>query len=575
MKLKTVFIVIITCVLAGAVPVPASNNDTLSKGIDAFDAGRWTPAADLLKKAASQEPGDEVVRLTAGVALANVKRYPEAAEQFEWAVRIAPEGVVPLMLLDGTYSELGNTSEARQARNKANGIISAGRAFRTVQSSDKALADSLEKYPRNAIAFCLLGDSYQLEGKLDLAKQQYAKSAGLAPLWAKPVFNLGLANLQTDAKTAEVNFQQTIELDPTNNRAYLWLGDAYLKQQQPAKAIDAYTKAQQDKSLVAESQTRIGNAQMQAGKYADAQQWFATAASNAPKDPRPVAGQAQVFQNNGQYKEAESKYNEAGDILSKNGSPASSQAVLSKQVAQVQSAQGRVQDADQNYMLAYDLQSNFSNAITLAQARKQAGKLPESIASSEAALKKNPSDVQAMTYLLAAYKIEGNAQGRFDMAMKLVTADPTNAGKYRAELGCAQMALGYQTAALDSFAEALDAGDAATWEDTARSAKECGALEKITERYDQVYSLSKKMRVGKVLFELYSAMGNAPQMVATAEKLSKQTPDDASILLRLGQAYERANRTSDAMAVYTKLAANQDAAAASAARARIEALNKP
>lgn len=572
MRLKTVFILMMTCVLAGGMPVPASNNDTFSKGIDEFDAGRWTPAADMLKKAAAEKPGDEVVRLTTGVALANVKRYPEAAEQFEWAIRIAPQGVVPLLLLDGTYTELGNAEAAKQARGRANSIISLGTAFGAPQSSDRSLKASLVKYPRNAIAYCLLGDSLQLEGKLEAAKQQYAKSAGLSPMWAKPVFNLGLAYLQTDAKAAEVNFARAIELDPDNGRAHLWLGDAYLKQQQPEKAVEAYNRAAKDGSLVAEAQTRIGNAQMRSGNYAVAQQAFRMAEAVAPQDPRPVAGQAQVYQNIGDLGAAESKYKQAGDIIVSNSAAPGSQAVVSRQMADVQVAQGRLADAHSNYSLTYDYQPSLSNGYALASSDQKSSKLPESIASYEAALRKSPRDTRAMVYLLAAYKLTGNVQGRLDMAQRLVKADPTKAGAYNAELGCARMAAGDEKGAVDAFAQALDAGDAAVWETTAKSAMECGALASLTTRYDQAFGRGSNTQTGKVLFELLSVTNDTTRMVSTAEKLARLAPDDASILLRLGQAYERAGRAGEALAVYARVAAGPNAAAASAARGRIGAV---
>ncbi len=220
---------------------------------------------------------------------------------------MAPEGVVGWMLLDRTCAEMGRATESKQAQSAANALLASRKAFGTTRSSDRALSDSLVKYPRNAIAECLLGDSLQLEGKLDASKERYKKAASLAPKWSKPVFNLGLANLPTDPKAAETNFQQVIALDPSNSQAQLWLGDAYYKQGKSKEAIEAYTAAGKDKSLLAESQIRIGNAQYRAGNFQAAQQEFVNAAANAPQDPRPVAGQAQVYQNMGQPQAAEAK----------------------------------------------------------------------------------------------------------------------------------------------------------------------------------------------------------------------------------------------------------------------------
>lgn len=572
MRLKTVFILMAACLLASGMQVPASEDDTFSQGIAAFNAGRWLPAADTLQKAALEQPRDEVVHMTAGVALANVKRYPQAAQQFECAVQASPDGIIPLMLLEGTYSEMGNSNAARQARMKANSVLSSGRAFGTSGSSDSALAKSLAKYPRNAIASCLLGDSYQLQRKLESAKRQYAKAAGLAPQWAKPVFNLGLANLQTDPKTSEVNFKQAIELDPTNNRLYLWLGDAYLKQSQTGKAIEAYTRAQQDKALLAEAQTRIGNAQMQAGNYLAARQSFSMAASNAPRDPRPIAGQAQALQISGQYREAEAKYNQAGSIILQNGNAPRSQAVVAKQVADVQSAQGRLKDASSNYLRAYDLLPNLENAEALANSQKRASTLSQNITAAEAALRANPKDIQTMVYLLAAYKVQGSAQGRLDVAQKLARVDHSNRVRYFIEIATAQVALGHQDLALNALSESIEYGDSTTWEQTAIAAKDCGLLPRMAQSYEKAMKASRETRLGKIAFELYSVMDNVPDMVATAEYLTKQAPDDPSLLLRLGRAYERAGKTNEALAVYGRVALGSDAAAASVARARIDAL---
>jgi tetratricopeptide (TPR) repeat protein len=572
MKLKSIIISALVCVMAVGAQVPASNEDNFAKGIDEFDSGRWIPAADLFCKAAVEQPRDEVVRLTTGVALANVGRYPEAANQFDAAARITPEGVIPLMLLDRTYAEMGRAAESKQARGAANAILASGKAFGTTKSSDRALADSLVKYPRNAIAVSLLGDSLQLEGRLEAAKERYAKAASLAPKWTKPVFNLGLANLPTDAKAAEASFQQVIAIDPANSQAHLWLGDAYLKQGKSDKAIEAYTVAGKDKALLAESQTRIGNAQMRAGNFKVAQDLFATAEANAPQDPRPVAGQAQVFQNTNQPAAAESKFNQAGEIVANNSASPKSQAVVRGQLAQVQAAQGKTADAYQNYNRAFDLQPTISNGYALADSVNWANGLPESIASYQAALAKNPKDVRAMVFLLAACKLQGDHKGRLDMATRLAKADPANTVIYRAEIGCAKMALGDENGALDAFAQAIDFGDPSTWEATGRAANECGALDKLTAKYDRAFALRNDPRAGKVVFEMISVKGDAALTVEVGQKLARRMPDDPSVLLRLGEAYEKAGRISEAVAVYTRVTILPNTAAAALARGRIGAL---
>lgn len=550
--------------------IPAAVEDNFARGIDEFDAGRWSAAADLFCKAANERPRDEVAHLTAGVALATIGRYAEAARQFEAAVRIAPEGVVGWMLLDRAYAEMGRVAESKHARSIANELLASGKAFGAAGSSDRALAESLAKYPRNAIAECLLGDSLQLQGKLDAAKQRYVKAAALAARWTKPLFNLGLANLPTDPKAAEGNFQQVIALDPSNSQAQLWLGDALLKQGRLEEAIKAYSIAGKDKSLLAESQIRIGNAQMQAGNLREAQHFFANAATNAPRDPRAVAGIAQTYQNMGQPQAAEANYDRANQITGLPGS----QAVVLNQMAQVQEAQGKTVAAKQSYNRAFELRPTPANAYALAESLNRSNTLAESIASYEAELVRNPNDTRAMVFLLAAYKVNGNTKGRLDMAQRLVKADPANAATYHAEIGCARMALGDEKGAMDAFAAAIDSGDSVTWQATGRAAGECGALDKLITNYDDIFAKRGDIRAGKVVFELVSVKADTKLAVEVGRKLAARAPDDSSVLLRLGEACERDGQTSEAIAAYTKVTTLQDPAAASVARARINALKR-
>jgi len=572
MKLKTTISIILTAILAGSLSLPASNGDVFDKGIEAFNAGEWNTAASRFQLAATQAPHDEVVRLTAGVALANVKRYSDAIRQFRSAAQLAPEGILPQLLLDGAYTQIGDAGSARQAHNNSSMMLDSGRAFGGSQSSDRVLSASLVRYPTNSIAVCLLGDSYQLQGKLDEAKKEYAKASSLAPKWAKPIFNLGLANLDSDPKSAAESFNRAIAMDPSNSRAYLWLGDAYLKQKQFDKAVEAYSTVQNDKALRAEALTRIGNAQMQAGNYAEANRQFIVAQQDAPSDPRPVAGQAQVFQNTGDLSQAESKYNQAGTMLEKQKAAPGSQAVVKEQIAAVQSAQGRYHDATSNSAAAFDLKPTLSNAALVAQTQQQAKLLDSGIAQNESALQKNPKDIRAMLYLLAAYKTRGDNTRRLDMAVQLTKADPTNAPTYLIEAAFAHANMGEIQKSLDNFVSAFDASVPTAWPNIASAARQCGVLNALTNRCAASYAKTSNVRTGKILFELQSAIPDAAGMISTAENLIKSSSEDLSLWLRLGEAYERAGQKANAITVYTKIASDPDMAAASAARARLNAL---
>ncbi|MCX8052722.1 MAG: tetratricopeptide repeat protein [Armatimonadetes bacterium] len=559
-------------VLVGVLSQPAWAPDAFSDGLALFNAGDWTRAASELVLAASRQPNDATVRLTAGVALANIKRYAEAAAQFRSAARIEPNGILPHLLLDGVYAEMGNHAESRRSRDEADRILRRGQAFGTPTSSDYVLTKSLQRYPQNAIAHLLLGDLYQLQGKLGTARRYYERASELAPKWTKPLINLGVADLKINPQTAEQRLRRAIEMDPSNLRAYLWLGDALLEQRKIDQAIDAYERAATDNRLATEARIRIGDAQLRAGNYQPAQQAFAQAAERAPYDPRPIAGEAQALQKEGKLKQAEEKYARAADVLSTNRATARSKALVAKQLGAVQIQQGRIEDAIANLKLSFDLHPTEESARALVEAQRKANKLNEGISENESALEKNPGNVTAMTYLLAAYKESGNYAGRIDMAKRLIKADPSNASAYYAELGAAHMAVGNVAEGVQAYIRAFETGDPITWERIARSAASSGALEQVKERVDASFRTSRKERTGMILFDIQSVRNDHQGMIAAADALTKLNPDQPTHWLRLGHAYERAGNKELALGAYIRAAAGSDPEAASAARARIEAL---
>lgn len=570
MKAKHILILLVVLLAAG----PAWAPDSFVDGLASFNAGEWEPAASQLAAAARLRPSDSVVRMTAGVALAHLKRYQEAADQFSAAAKLPTDGVLPYLLLDGVYGEMGKAAESKRARDAASSLLNSGRAFNTGTSSDRVLIKSLARYPQNAIGHCLLGDMYQMQNKLALAREHYEKASKLAPKWVKPVFNMGMANLQTDPKAAEDQFGQVIQMDPSNRHAYLWKGEALLQQNDVGQAITFYSEAAKDKSLAPEARTRIGNAQLRAGNYAAAKKEFDVAAKQAPQDPRPIAGRAQALQNDGKLAEAELNYQQAAEVSVKNSVPAPSQSVIQNNLADVQMQQGKLSDANSNFALGFELNPTPANADTLASNQMRVNVLPGEIAKRESALAKNPKDMPSMLYLLSAYRLSGNVIGRIQMAQRLLKRDPSNAPHYYAEIGAAQMSQGNATEAVDAYVKALDSGNAASWATTAQLAAQSGALKALSDKVEASFKATRKATRGLMLFELQSEQRDAEGMIATAETLIKLNPDQQSYWLRLGEAYELAGNTGLAITAYSKASSGPSPEASAAARARVEALGK-
>ena len=572
MRLRLAIALILALAIGGGPNGTASSPDRFTVGLALFNSGKWNEAAVQLLAAAAQSPGDPVVRLTAGVALANVKRYPDAMEQFKAAARLQPDSPLPRFLLDGTYAELGNQPLSRQNRGDANRLLGQLDRQSGKPDSEQPLLASLAKYPQNAIARCLLGDLYQLQGKTEAAKQQYQRSSELATKWPKPVFNLGIANLATDPVNAVNNFARVIKMNPSNSRAYLWQGDGYLKQGDTARAVKAYQTAANNASLAAEARTRIGNAQLQAGDYYSAEMNFDVAAKQAPQDPRPIAGKAQVLEKSGKLKEAEQQYQQAAEVMAQNSAPAPSQAVVQNQMANVQAVQGNFKGAQVYYNNSLELSPTRQNADSVTRAQKAANKLDQGIAEAETALSKSPNDVGALVYLLSAYSISGNQLARVATANRLIEVDPANASSYYLDIAEARVCLGDTPNAVAAYRSAMEASPDTKWREVASVAKAKGALGLLRENCDTSFQASGKTRDGLILFELQAVQGDHAGMVDTGMALVKANQDDARLWLKLGEAYELAGNIAMADLAYSRAAGSSDAASATTAKARLDAI---
>lgn len=548
--------------------------DTFADALALFNSGDWARAASHLVQAASERQGDVVVRITAAVALANVKRYTEAVDQLHAAIRLHPDGILPYLLLDALYTEMGEEAKSVWAREQVARITSSGRAFNSETSSDRVLLKSLASYPQNAIAHLLLGDLYQLRNDLDLAKKQYERARSLAPGWVKPLFNLGLAELRHNPRQAEQRFREVIKADPSNRRAYLWLGDALAAQNRLQEALEAYETASTDRALYAEAQIRIGNVHLRAGRMKQAEESFARAEGRAPTDPRVIAGKAQVLQNQGKLAEAESHYTRAIDVLAQNKAPVPAQVVVQNQLALVQLEQGKLKDAVNNLSASYQLQPTLANAEALVSAQQRAGVLADAVKEAEARLSLAGRDVRTMIYLLAAYKATEQFEKCVELASRLVSADPGNTVSYLIEAGEAQARIGDIPGALDAYMRAIRAGRDADLTAIAQSAKRAGVLGQLADRVEKLLDSSPTQKNALVLFELRSVQAVPALLVTAAEKLVRINPDSATNWLRLGQAYEQAGNLDLALAAYGRVVAGSDAEAVAVARERIEKIRK-
>ena len=259
-------------------------------------------------------------------------------------------------------------------------------------------------------------------------------------------------------------------------------------------------------------------------------------------------------------------------MLARNQAPAQSQAYVQSQMAEVQADMGDLVKAESNLQVGFTYQPNKENADALTLTQRRANTLQKGIAVNEAGLRNNPKDKKAMLYLLSAYRLKGDHLAVIDVGTSLVKSDPANASGYYAETGAARMRMGDVDNAVEAYSRALESGSPVNWADTADSARESGALGLVREHFDKLFAAKRSVRDGLILFDLQCAQGDTKGMVDTGLRLVKIRPEEATLWLRLGEAYERTGRQDMAQVAYTRAASGSNSAAASLARRRLDAI---
>lgn len=98
--------------------------------------------------------------------------------------------------------------------------------------------------PDDFIAWAKLGSLFLDKNELDEAEKAFKKSIGLRADYTPALLNLGIIRaFQTKYVEAIDIFKQIIEKEPTNARAYRFLGEAYLQNRQGSLGLETLDRA--------------------------------------------------------------------------------------------------------------------------------------------------------------------------------------------------------------------------------------------------------------------------------------------------------------------------------------------
>jgi tetratricopeptide (TPR) repeat protein len=299
-------------------------------------------AAQGYVQAAYASPRDPLPRLAAGVTLAELGALRDATDQFRKAVEFAENDPIAALLLSAALEENGFGSEAQQiyldttrrfGRRAGNGLDTSNSVVR--------LTAATKQYPDSPIFYLLLGDAYNVSEQWTKADEAYTRSAKLAPLWAKPLVNLGVSRqAQGRSEEAITTFDHALALDPKNKRVQILKADAEVKAGKNRSALLDYQQVAAARGIAPtlrfQAETGIGQVFANEQKLDKAVAQLNQAQQLASKDPTPSAFEGELRVRNGDYGGGADAYERALGITRNGGLFAAGRSALYRAKAEAE-----------------------------------------------------------------------------------------------------------------------------------------------------------------------------------------------------------------------------------------------
>ncbi len=245
--------------LAQAAPKPP-----LEQGVEAFAAGRYEEAAQLLGKAVRSSPRAFEPRFLLGATLAQLGKTRDAIVQLREAHKLNPRHPDVIKLLSAQYAI---------SRDFASAIA----LLRPVVASSAADEEM----------YLLLMEALQNSGDTGAAFELAQQAAGRFPKSPQVSCWMGF-QLQFAARYEEARryFEKAIQTAPDYAASYYLLADVLLKQQQFEQAVPHFRKAIELKPEDVEARLGLGMALAGLGEFAEAATELEVASKQAPEEAR-------------------------------------------------------------------------------------------------------------------------------------------------------------------------------------------------------------------------------------------------------------------------------------------------
>ncbi len=467
---------------------------------------------DHLDRALAEDAGYADAHSHLGLLFVAQRRFKEALDALQIAVRLKPDDPLTRYNLGVTYASLGQTDRAAVA-----------------------FQDAIRLKPDDPITHYNLGILHHLQGDHEAAISPLQTAVRLKPDFAVAYLTLGIALANTQSLTrAEDALREAIRLSPENADAHYNLGVVYIEMGHYDRAVEVLERAVSHNPEHADAHFNLGRAYEALGRYDEAVAAFKQAAQFNPDYADLHFNLGIAHTEAGRFEEAIHALHTARRIYPQDPLIYHNMGIAYRNA-------GRFEEAENAFREALRLNPHLADIhLSLGSLQLDMGHYEQGLSSIREAVRLTPKNADAHRYLgeaLAYLKQYPDAIQAFRKAIALKRDD----GEAHLGLGMIYLHTGQRTAAASALKTGLRLSPGHP--DSLAIAREIARLQKQPE---QVSTYLNRARA----FEDAGLLGEA---IDTYRKAASLSPENADIQHALGLACLRANRPEDALPAFRRV----------------------
>jgi tetratricopeptide (TPR) repeat protein len=256
-----------------------------TRGLIAYDAGRYAEADAAYREAIAREPRLSAAHINRANALQALHRSSEAITALRQALVIEPDNPTALSNLGQLLCDLSDPDVLEEAE----------RLCRRAAAAAPGLAQAHE----------YLGNNLRALGKMEESLKAYQQSLRVDPSRSAPLLSIGELLQQAGRfDEAAALYERARAVDPDDPRLYLSLGSLALARDQNDRAIGFYERAAELDPLSADAQHGLGMAFLEQGRLDPAEAAFREALRLKPTYAMSLSALARIQAERGDIEES-------------------------------------------------------------------------------------------------------------------------------------------------------------------------------------------------------------------------------------------------------------------------------